>query len=218
MRISLIRRSSELWNPCVELVRQKYASSYGADVMPRPDAFLAGFMDETPGGSLKVDACAGLTFGSERPFFSERYLDETVEAAISRVSGVQADRRRIIEVGALASGKGGAGSEIIRLTPLVTWCLGMQYILCTATAALVTVFSRLSIPFTPIQAAERERLDPSDQDRWGSYYESGPRTGVISLKDIALLFANSTGRYSFADPEVTLLVGDHRPQSQSAAG
>ncbi|QRN98750.1 thermostable hemolysin [Archangium violaceum] len=201
----------------MELVREKYASSYGADVMPRPDAFLAGFMDENPGTPHKVDACAGLTFGSDRPFFSERYLDESVESAITRRFGVAPDRKRIVEVGSLASGKGGAGSEIIRLTPLVTWCLGMQYILCTATLALATTLARLSIPFTPIQAAEISRLDPSEQSQWGTYYESGPKAGVISLKDIAALFANSTGRYSFADPEVTLLSGDYQPQQQTAA-
>lgn len=215
MRLLLARRPSESWNSCVTLVREKYATAFGADVAPNPDAFLVGYMEAAPGPSQKAAACAGLTFGSERPFFSERYLDEKIENVIARRFGSAPERSRIIEVGSLAGGVGRSGHELIRVTPLIAWCLGMQYILCTATAQLSVIFRKLSIPFTPFIPAERSRLDASEQSRWGGYYDSKPWTGAIPLRDAVPMFADLTGRYSFTDPEVTLLAGDRQPEHSS---
>ncbi|MEO6602232.1 MAG: thermostable hemolysin [Polyangiaceae bacterium] len=175
-------------------------------MVPRPHAFLAGCIPGPCGGS-EVVACAGLTFASTRPFFSERYLDEPVETAIEKRIGSRPQREQIVEIGSLASGVPGLGSEIIRFTPVFVWSLGMQYILCTSTASLSLALQRLHIPFTALGSAEAERLDPSERGRWGGYYESGPRVGVIPLNKIGTLFEHATGRYSFADSGATLLTG-----------
>lgn len=215
MKLFLVRHSSEYWGQCVSLVRQRYASAFGADVHPEPDAFLAA--RAASGASRDVLACAGFTFGSGQTFFSERYLDGRVESYVAQHSQHEIERTHIVEVGALA-GASGSGHELIRVTPVIAWCLGMRYILCTATAPLVKTFERLQIPFTPFTRARPERLDPLDRSRWGQYYEADPTTGVIPLTDIAPLFAGATGRYSFADPEVTLLAGAKRSPRLSAVG
>jgi hypothetical protein len=209
MKITLVRETSELWSACIQLVRERYAVSFGADVMPRPHAFLAGCIPGSRAGG-EVVACAGVTFASSRPFFSERYLDEPVERVIEGRVGERPKREHIVEIGSLASAVPGAGSEIIRFTPVFIWWLGMQYILCTSTATLSSTLKRLHIPFTALGSAEAERLEPAERGRWGGYYESRPSVGVIPLNKIGSLFEHATGRYSFADPEVTLLAGEQQ--------
>jgi len=210
MKITLVRENSELWGACIQLVRERYAVSFGADVVPRPHAFLAGCSPKSCGGGGEVVACAGITFASSRPFFSERYLDRTVEHAIEERLGKRPKREQIVEIGSLASGVPGAGSEIIRFTPVFVWWLGKQYILCTSTATLSSTLHRLHIPFTALGSAEAERLEPTERGRWGGYYDTSPRVGVIPLNKIGTLVEHATGRYSFADPGVTLLAGEQQ--------
>lgn len=210
MKLMVARRPAAIWAYCVELVREKYSKNFGAEVSPDPDAFVAGHSGVAAPDT--VSACAGITFGSEKPFFSERYLDGDISSEIERIFGTRPDRQRIVEVGALASRRDGAGKEIIRLTPVLTWCLGMQYILCTATEPLTRLFQALKVPFTPLQLASGDRLSLAERQRWGSYYETRPAVGVIPLNGIASLFCDITGRYAFTDPEVTVL--EHRALRQ----
>jgi hypothetical protein len=185
----------------VGLVRARYASSFDADVEPNPDAFVVSHEDATS----EITACTGLTFASEAPLFSERYLDDPIESYIGRLFGATPDRQRVVEVGALASRRHGSGKELIRLASVITWCLGMQYVLCTATDQLISLFRYLKIPFAPLRAASRDRLAATQRERWGRYYDTKPVVGVIPLSGIASLISDTTGRYSFADPVVTLI-------------
>lgn len=209
MKLSLARRSTEAWESCVQLVRQRYATSFDAQVHPDPDAFMVGYSDTTSARSNDIAACAGLTFASNASFFSERYLDARIEDCIQGLTGVKPDRQRIVEIGQLASKHNGSGKEIIRTAPVMMWCLGMHYIMCTATRSLIGTFQNLKIPFAPLQAASRDRLSAAERERWGSYYDEQPVVGVIPLNQIASLFSDTTGRYAFADPVITLL--DPRP-------
>lgn len=207
MRLSLVRSASPDWQACVDLIRSKYAAHFRADVSPTPDVFVAVRRepDEVDAAAAQVLACAGVYFGSPEPFFSERYLDVPVEvAARAALSGV-VDRTRIVEIGGLATLNPGPGRELIRLTPLLIWCLGMQCILCTATSPLRKTFDKLDIPFRSLAKAEAGRLTADELARWGSYYDSDPQVGVIPVAELAPLFRSSTGRYSFSDPEVRLL-------------
>lgn len=214
MEVSLARPSCEMWISCVNLVRARYASAFAADVSPNPDAFLAGSVASDAAPS-SVIACMGLTFGSQKQFFSERYLDDNLETSIRQHFGKEPDRHRIVEVGALAADALGSGHELVRVAPLILWCMGMHYALCTATVNLRRKFHQLKIPFVPFGSASKTRLTPSEQDRWGRYYDTQPLTGVVPLNDIASLFSDYIGRYAFADPQVTLL-SDHRPEHQFA--
>ena len=203
MKLIIARRSAAVWTYCVELVREKYARNFGAEVNPSPDAFIAVHAGGTT--SDTVSACAGVTFGSDKPFFSERYLDRDIGHEIEGMFGMRSERQWIGEIGPLASRQDGAGKEIIRLTPVLMWCLGMRYILCTATEPLTKLFRVLKIPFSALHAASGDRLSPAERARWGTYYDARPVVGVIPLNGIATLFSDITGRYAFADPEVTVL-------------
>ncbi|GLW71410.1 thermostable hemolysin [Kitasatospora phosalacinea] len=212
MKIALARAMTSKWLAASELARDIYRKTYGATVLPAPDAFIVAEPADPPGPGAADDgeqmlACAGLTFGTDRPLFSERYLDRPVEDEIAERFGARPDRRRVVEVGALATRQRSVGGEVIRATPIVAWCLGMEYILCTVTSSLVVGLDRAGIEFTPFGPADPDRLDPGDDARWGSYYDHKPQVGVIQLNSLHRLFSAATGRYLFTDMELNL-IGD----------
>ncbi|MFF3544913.1 thermostable hemolysin [Streptomyces platensis] len=205
MQIDLAHRSTSSWLDAADLAREVYAQAYGADVAPRPDSFIvarpACGAAEEPCAPL---ACAGLTFGSDQELFSERYLDTGVEdAALARL-GASVDRRRVVEVGALATRRASVGRELIRATPIIAWCLGMEYILCTVTRSLITTLDRTGISFVPFGPADPRRLSPDEAARWGTYYDQEPQVGVIPLNALDRLFSDATGRYSVTDLQLSI--------------
>ncbi|AEW97845.1 MULTISPECIES: thermostable hemolysin [Streptomycetaceae] len=205
LKIHVVPRSSPTWLDAAELVRVTYRDTYRATIAPDPDAFLIAA--DAAGTRPDIVSCAGITYASAGPVFSERYLGSRCETAIGERFGHPVDRSRVIEVGALASRGSGAGQEIIRLTPIIAWCLGMEYILCTVTRGLRAALDRASIPFTVLAPADPGVLAPAERTSWGSYYDQEPQVGAIDLRVLAALFAAATGRYSFVRPEVALIGG-----------
>ncbi|MCZ1012488.1 thermostable hemolysin [Streptomyces lydicus] len=205
MQIDLAHRATSAWLDAADLAREVYAQAYGADVAPRPDSFIVA--RPACGGAAEPCpplACAGLTFGREQELFSERYLDTGVEAAVLAHLGVTVDRRRVVEVGALATRRVSVGRELIRATPIISWCLGMEYILCTVTRSLITTLGRTGICFVPFGPADPGRLSPDEAARWGSYYDHQPQVGVIALNALDRLFSDTTGRYSVTDLQLSI--------------
>ncbi|MFE3882957.1 thermostable hemolysin [Streptomyces lydicus] len=205
MQIDLAHRATSAWLDAADLAREVYAQAYGADVAPRPDSFIVA--RQACGGAAEPCpplACAGLTFGREQELFSERYLDTGVEAAVLAHLGVTVDRRRVVEVGALATRRVSVGRELIRATPIISWCLGMEYILCTVTRSLITTLGRTGICFVPFGPADPGRLSPDEAARWGSYYDHQPQVGVIALNALDRLFSDTTGRYSVTDLQLSI--------------
>ncbi|MGW6912734.1 thermostable hemolysin [Kitasatospora sp. NPDC054939] len=208
MKIALAPRSSPSWHSSSDVVRDVYARWYGAEVQSEPDCFIVVHEEDDREGRWPL-AVTGLTFASpDRPFFSERYLDGPLERRLRDLSGGAVDRDRIVEVGSLASRVSRTGLELIRLTPIVAWCLGMEYILCTATRQLTATFARLGIEFVPYGPADPAVLANEELACWGSYYEQAPQVGVIPLAAVHRLFSEMTGRYSLLDLPVVETGGE----------
>ncbi|MFD3556619.1 thermostable hemolysin [Streptomyces goshikiensis] len=203
LKISLALRDTSAWHEAGDLARTTYAAVHAAKIQPDPDSFIVAVRQEEGGEPVMV-GCAGCTHVSDEPFFSERYLDTTVEKAIAERTGTPVDRANVIEIGALASVPG-SGQELVRLIPIISWCMGMEYILCTVTAPLRQSLRRAGIGFTVLNDADPERLDPQERGSWGTYYDHLPQVGFIELRKLADLFANATGRYTFLEPMVELL-------------
>lgn len=209
MITSINPRLSSEWLSAVEFVREQYWNTLTADVFPTPDFFVIG-RDAPANGSTDdqnergepIVGCAGMTLNSEAPFFSERYLDAPIEAVLQEHRDVNVDRERIVEVGPLASARG-FGREMIQLVPIIAWCMGMRYILCTVTRPLASTMEHLEVGFAPLVAARRDRIPPEERDKWGSYYDLEPHTGVIALDSLSSLFERCTGRYLFTELTVT---------------
>ncbi|WP_433926650.1 thermostable hemolysin [Sorangium cellulosum] len=209
MQINVSFEPGDAFRQAVDLVRQKYRRSFGAEVQPNPDCFIVCSTDHGLGaGASKVVACAGITFSSDARLFSEQYIDEPIEQVLSTVERRPVSRDAIVEVGSLASVEHRAGTELIRVVPILARCLGKRYILCTITANLKLIFDAVGLNFQPIQVADVDRLGAGSQEKWGSYYEQRPQTGFIRLEAIAEMFSRNTGRYRFA--ALDLRLEEHR--------
>lgn len=205
MEIKLIDRHSDDWFKAVALVKSKYLEYFGATIDPSPDYFAVYYDAEA-----NIKACGGIYLAQSQPFFSERYLTHGVAESIATKLNSPVLREDIVEVGALASISPNAGAELIRLIPLLAWCKGKKYILCTATRSLGRQFSRLGINFTELEAATPDALEVAERDRWGSYYSAEPSAGFINLSEMSESFISNTGRYAFKNLEVKLYRTDRR--------
>src|ERR1041385_6977632 len=129
MEIGIAFENSEDWTRAAALVRDKYQRSFGAEVMPRPDCFaICNTRPRLGDQTVKTAACAGVTFAESRTLFSETYLDDPIDVVLSRLEGEPIQRSAIAEIGSLASIERYAGVELVKVLPILTWCLRRQYV------------------------------------------------------------------------------------------
>ncbi len=202
MNISLAPRSSAAWRAAVELAKAQYLSSYGATISPDPDWFVLATREPVSalpadGGPIDIVACGGLTNGAGRDLFSERYLTVPLDEAIEAATGTSVARERVVEVGPLAGSGVLASFELVGLLPIIAWCQGMDFILCTTTPQVRKALTRWEIPFRVLAEADLRRRAEKERRRWGTYYDTRPLTVVIPLREIGQVFARVTGRYRF---------------------
>lgn len=125
----------------------------------------------------RLIAAAGIRLASSGPLFLERYLDEPLEAAVSRLTASTVQRSDLVEVGNLAALS--AGSARIMIIA-VTWLLavrGLQWVAFTGAATLVNSFHRLGLAPTVLAQADPGRLQ-GDAASWGRYYAQHPQVFV----------------------------------------
>lgn len=204
MQIRFVTPNTREWETASALAKNRYYASFGATIQPHPDSFVICASGEAGSdGSSEVLAVAGFTFAERREvLFSERYLDEPVERLLSRLDRRIVRRDAIVEVGSLAAMRGDAGLELVKLLPILAWCRGREYVLCTVTQQLKRLLEGVGLTFNALRAADPERIGPDARSQWGEYYQTEPVTGYVKLDRIAGLFSANTGRYNFANCEV----------------
>lgn len=206
MQITIESRGSRGYAQGCALVRDKYRAVFSADVEPQPDLFVIA---RTDADAATPSAVAGLTFCENGALFSERYLDDPIEALISAQEGASVSRVGIMEIGALASTELHAGTELMRSMPLLAWCLGQRYAIFTATHQVRRMFSKLDMEFIALRAAGIDRLALDARASWGDYYSKQPMTGYACIARMSRTFATATGRYRLDGIVLNCL---HQPQ------
>ena len=202
MNIFLAPRSSASWQVAVNLAKTQYHSRYGATISPDPDWFVLATREPiralpVDGEPIEIAACGGLKSGAGRNLFSEHYLTVPLEEAIEEATGTSVARERVVEAGPLA-GKGVVASfELIGLLPIIAWCQGMDFMVCTTTPQVRKAMALCEIPFQVLAKADLQCLDVTERQRWGTYYDTQPLTVVIPLREIGQVFARVTGKYRF---------------------
>jgi hypothetical protein len=157
-------------------VRQVYHRAYGAVVREFPDLMVAD-LDEAHG----VRSAAGLR-GTATGFFSECYLDQPLDAALSDLAGEPVGRERIIEVTSLASTNFAAMARLVAQIVDFARSGAMDWAVFTITPRLQRLLCRMDLPIVVLCAAQACRVaNPED---WGRYYETGPV--VAAMPDPAL--------------------------------
>lgn len=151
-----------------DFIEGVYAWHYGATLRRHYPTLLC-VRDK----SGRIAAAAGLRFAGEEPLFLEAYLDQPVEAAMAEVSGALVPRRKIVEIGNLASsGKGAAAYLMVTLAAYLQQ-QDLAYAVVTATKGLRRSLSTFGCEFWNLKPAVASVL-PDEGRSWGSYYSQDP--------------------------------------------
>lgn len=118
-------------------------------------------------------AAAGWRGAESGPLFLEAYLPAPIETVLAGVAGQPLARRRIVEVGHLASQRAGAGLQLIGQLARHLERADYEWVVFTATQELIGIFARLSLPLLALAKADPARLG-REAAGWGRYYESDP--------------------------------------------
>ena len=168
-------------------IARRFARSFGARVntfMPR--LFSLRERDGAPCGAL------GLRCASRR-LFIEQYLDQPIETAIARHTGIATARASIIEVGHLCGAFPGAMRTMIALLAERLHRDGFAWVAFAGTTSLRNAFARVGMHPVAVAAARIERLAPDARAAWGSYYEHRPRVLVGRVEDGVRALGGSAG-------------------------
>jgi hypothetical protein len=155
-------------------IRSIYARRYGAQVRDFAPMLVA-LRDHNA-----IVAAAGYRDAADTRLYLERYLSEPVEAALARVAHHRVARERIVEVGHLASERGGEGLRLIRLIAPHLANLGFEWVVCTVTRELRPALERLDTRPLTLHAAEPSVLG-KEAASWGKYYEHAPVVVAVEL-------------------------------------
>lgn len=119
-------------------------------------------------------AVVGYRDAGKHRLFLEHYLDEPIEAVVSRALRQKVTRADIVEVGNLADAHpGGARAAITALTAYL-YGAGFRWVVFTGVAKLRNAFHRLGLEPVPIVRADPDKLDASERRLWGRYYDTKP--------------------------------------------
>lgn len=121
----------------------------------------------------RLRAAVGVNVAGAEPLFLEQYLDAPLQHCISEQSGAQVRREQIVEVASLAADGSGAGRQLFMALTEGLHGLGMEWIACTATRQVRTMFLRLGIAVQALADADPQRV--ADAQRWGRYYQFQPQ-------------------------------------------
>ncbi len=165
------------YDVCVDTAKAKYLAVYGAVIDPHPDFFVAARDFARP--SAEPLGVAGITSAGGRALFSEQYLDCPAQDACARLSAEVPPRERVCELGPLVSNGRGCGLFLMRTVPEIVRSLGFDYLVATLTEQLHGVAHRAGWRFTTLANARLSDLRDTDRERWGTYYSTRPRTGIL---------------------------------------
>jgi len=153
-------------------IRRVYLEAYQANIRYFLPHMLRLLYDESGEYYSIVGWKSG---GDPGDFFLERYLDEPVEAAVSRQGGEKVSRDSIVEVGNLAEfGPGGARDAIVAMTGFLHGA-GYRWVVFTGVTKLSNAFKRLQLDPFQLAVADINRLWPAVRKEWGNYYANNPR-------------------------------------------
>ena len=157
--------------PLVEAtIRTAFQRGHGAQLATLP-RWLVANIDEAG-----VTCAASLRF-AEDGFFSEKYLDRSIEDLIAQHTGIHPDRNDLAEVGGLSAGRVGEVRDMVCGVIKFLQARGTHWAFFTATARLRTYLRRAGIPLIELAAADPSRVDAVEA--WGSYYQQDPRVMLV---------------------------------------
>lgn len=168
-------------------IRDVYKQEYGARLGAFPRVLLA-----TINSQGEILCAAGFRCSTDG-FFSERYLDAPIEAALARISGQSVTRDRIFEISTFASRAPNSIPPFVNHAINYADSLGCEWGFFTLTCRLRQLLDRLGLDLSFLGAADIVRIE--DALAWGSYYERDPQVYAGSCDSLTPHFSDRRRRY-----------------------
>ncbi len=128
-------------------------------------------------------AAFGLKKANEGPLFLEQYLDEPIESLISKKLGKSISRDEITKIGNLAVANPRNAGVLIAHVIQHSLDMGIEWCVATAHHSLQNGVIKGGRDVYPLFPADKARLSPEEQAKWGSYYKHMPQ--VIAIRGTA---------------------------------
>jgi len=160
----------------IEYIKKTFRRVYAAE----PNTFMPHFI-RVRDNERNYKAIIGYRDAEYQRLFLEAYLDEPVEAVISRHVGEQVERASIVEVGNLAEADAGDARLAIIAATAFLHTAGYRWVVFTGVSRLRNAFRRLGLEPKELVEADDSRLSEAERRAWGSYYSDRP---VVCYGDI----------------------------------
>jgi len=171
-------------------IRDVYEQQYGAKLGAFPCVLLAAI------NSRGEFLCAAGFRRRVDGFFSERYLDIPVEAALARISGHSVARNRVFEISTFASRSPNSVPSFVGDAIDYADMLGFEWGFFTLTRRLWQLLGQLGLDLRFLASADPARIE--DAHTWGSYYKKDPRVYAGNSESLSQRFAARRGSASNA--------------------
>jgi len=181
-QIMVVSAGDPLWPAAAHFVRAKYFDVYGARLGALPRTLVLLVDDHA------IRCAAGLRDQSES-FFSEFYLDEPVERALSAIAGRLVLREEVVEVSSLVSSSPADSPRFLRSLIAYGGEQGFNWAFFTATGQLQKFLRRMQLPLIELANAEPSRV-PMPQE-WGTYYQTTPKVFAIDRGQMSAFLMQS---------------------------
>jgi hypothetical protein len=169
-------------------ITQRYAHTFGARIrafMPR----LFTLRD------ARGAVCGAFGLRSAHHcLFTERYLDEPIEAVLAHATATSVARQSIVEVGQSCGLFPGSMRTLIRLLAAQLVRENFEWVVFTGTGALRNAFARVGLHPLDLGPASINRLPPDERAAWGRYYDHAPRVGAGRIEIGTRTFAQRRKR------------------------
>ena len=158
-----------------QFISDKFRATYNAGIHEFMPQILSMRCLNAFSGAIGMRKAAGSAL------FLEQYLDSSIEASISRASGVQIARKDIVEIGNLVAGRRGPSQFVFLIASSVLKLAGYKWITFTATQLLANNLKKLGFPMVKLADANVDCLSEEESKEWGSYYDTRPQVFAGSL-------------------------------------
>lgn len=157
-------------------------------------------------GVPTIGACSTITFANEQKLFSEIYLSNKIEKAVSNDLNSSISRSLICEIGSLSTNSAFIPSvrSIVAYFPWFAKSLGCSFALVTVTSYIRTALEKSGGNFKSYCYSDPLALSASERSLWGNYYQFEPQTGIIDIRKLS--FLDKTVSLTSQANEFTLLL------------
>jgi hypothetical protein len=184
MNIIVVPHDHELRATTEHFISEVYETHYQASVPSYPPVLIGMF--EKNGELL---CASGLRFAQDG-FFSEAYLDISVERALAVASGKSIAREDIFEVTTLASRAPRVATRFLRQIVAFGELSGFEWAFFTATDRLREILRRIDLPLLTLTPADPARI--ANPAVWGSYYAASPCVCAVKREAAASFLFHDT--------------------------